>query len=209
MTDSQNLDFSFKSLEQALLCAMKDPILKTGQDKKLQAAWLNTPLGSMLAVADEQALCLLEFVHWSGLKREILRLRKKLQATIDLGSNAPIASIRNELKLYFEGSLTHFQTPISCHGTPFQKHVWEELTKIPYGETISYLDLAKAVGKPTASRAVAQANGSNQLAIIIPCHRVISANGKLGGYGGGLSQKKWLLEHENRQKNGVKHGFDW
>jgi AraC family transcriptional regulator of adaptative response/methylated-DNA-[protein]-cysteine methyltransferase len=109
-----------------------------------------------------------------------------------------ISSIENELTLYFNGKLNKFATTLFFLGLPFQKRVWEELQKIPYGETRSYSDLAKAVKKPTAFRAVAQANGANQFAIIIPCHRVINKNGDLGGYGGGIVRKEWLINHEKQ-----------
>jgi len=101
------------------------------------------------------------------------------------------------LTAYFDGKLKEFQTPLFLLGSPFQKQVWEALNKIPFGETSSYLDIAKRIGRPAACRAVAQANGANQLAIIIPCHRVINHNGELGGYGGGITRKEWLLNLEN------------
>ena len=101
-----------------------------------------------------------------------------------------------ELHRYFDGELHEFKTPIAWVGTKFQRQVWEALRRIPFGETRSYTQLAGAVGRPTAVRAVAQANGANPLALIVPCHRVINANGKLGGYGGGLSRKAWLIQHE-------------
>ncbi len=101
---------------------------------------------------------------------------------------------------YFKGKLREFNTPIHLMGTSFQAQVWNQLLKIPYGETRSYLEQAKAIKKETAYRAVANANGANQLAIIIPCHRIINNNGKLGGYGGGTEKKKWLLEHEKKSK---------
>lgn len=94
--------------------------------------------------------------------------------------------------------LHSFTTLLRLLGTPFQKRVWQELLNIPYGETRSYSEIAVSVGRPAAYRAVAQANGANQLAIVVPCHRVINANGDLGGYGGGLSRKEWLLAHEKR-----------
>lgn len=111
---------------------------------------------------------------------------------------APIRFIEEELKGYFDGSLRHFTTPLFQGGTSFQRSVWDKLAAIPCGETESYQDLAVSLGKPTAYRAVAQANGANQLAIVIPCHRVINASGELGGYGGGLTRKSWLLQHEQR-----------
>jgi AraC family transcriptional regulator, regulatory protein of adaptative response / methylated-DNA-[protein]-cysteine methyltransferase len=171
---------------------------KLGNSKILKASWLDTPLGPMIAIADEQALYLLEFVDRRGLEREVERLRQKIKSTIIPGSTQPISSIESELIQYFNGKLREFKTPLFFLGSPFQKCVWEELIKIPYGQTRSYLDLASAIGKPSAFRAVAQANGANQFAIIIPCHRVINTNGELGGYGGGLMRKKWLINHERQ-----------
>ena len=169
--------------------------------KEYYQAVLDTPLGPMLAIGDEKALYLLEFVDRRGLEREIARLSKKTQSAITPGSSPPILSIEKELSAYFKGKLTEFTTPLFYFDSSFQKKVWEELKKIPFGQTRSYSDLAQMIGQPTARRAVARANSSNQLAIIIPCHRVINANGQLGGYAGGLSRKQRLLEHEKAQHN--------
>lgn len=162
----------------------------------LKATWLDTQLGPMVAIADEKELYLLEFVDRRGLEREVERLRIRLKAAIIPGQTAPIQSIERELTQFFDGSLTEFKTPLHLMGSPFQKSVWEQLRQIPPGETRSYADIALALGKPTAYRAVAQANGANQLAIVIPCHRVINSDGGLGGYGGGVARKEWLLNHE-------------
>ncbi|WP_341794204.1 MULTISPECIES: methylated-DNA--[protein]-cysteine S-methyltransferase [unclassified Rickettsia] len=164
----------------------------------LKADRLDTSLGPMLAIADEYALYLLEFVDRRGLEREIEKLRIKTKAAIIPGSNAPLKSIKTELKFYFAGSLKEFKTPLHLLGSPFQQLVWQELMRIPYGETRSYGKQATAIGKQNAYRAVANANGANQLAIVIPCHRIINSNGELGGYGGGIARKKWLIEHEQR-----------
>ncbi|MDP4096339.1 trifunctional transcriptional activator/DNA repair protein Ada/methylated-DNA--[protein]-cysteine S-methyltransferase [Paenibacillus sp. P96] len=164
----------------------------------LRAAWLDTRLGPMMAVADDEALHLLEFIDRRGLEREVERLRQRTKSAIIPGVTDPIRSIEQELAAYFEGKLTSFQTPLELHGSPFQKSVWEQLVNIPSGETRSYRDIAVSLGRPTAFRAVAQANGANQLAIVIPCHRVINTNGELGGYGGGLARKNWLLDHEKQ-----------
>ncbi len=166
----------------------------------LKASWLDTRLGPMLAIADENALYLLEFVDRRGLEREVEKLRKKTKSAIIPGSSPPITSIEKELSAYFEGSLKEFATPIHLLGSPFQKLAWQKLLNIPYGETRSYSKQAEAIGKPSAFRAVANANGANQLAILIPCHRIINLNGNLGGYGGGIARKKWLIEHEQRNK---------
>lgn len=169
---------------------------KMGNLSVLKASWIDTPLGPMIAIASEQALYLLEFVDRRGLEREIERLRKKTHSAIIPGRTESIDLIEKELQLYFAGKLRKFQTALSLLGSPFQKRVWEELLKIPHGETRSYAEIAIAIGKPAAFRAVALANGANQFAIIIPCHRVINTSGELGGYGGGLERKKWLLHHE-------------
>lgn len=162
----------------------------------LKVSWLDTKLGPMIAIADETGLYLLEFVDRRGLEREVERLRLKTKAAIIPGVTDPIQSITLELASYFEGQLKEFKTPLHLFGSPFQRLVWSELRRIPYGITRSYRDQAEAIGKNTAYRAVANANGANQLAIIIPCHRIINTNGDLGGYGGGISRKRWLIEHE-------------
>jgi AraC family transcriptional regulator of adaptative response/methylated-DNA-[protein]-cysteine methyltransferase len=171
---------------------------KNGHLDILKASWLDTPLGPMMAVANDQELLVLEFIDRRGLEREVERLRKKTKSAIIPGSAQPIESIQAELADYFAGKLKKFKTPLNLLGSPFQKRVWEELLKIPHGETRSYLEIAKAIGKPTAFRAVALANGANQISIVIPCHRVINNNGQLGGYGGGISRKEWLLAHEKK-----------
>ncbi|QUL54917.1 bifunctional transcriptional activator/DNA repair protein Ada [Paenibacillus tritici] len=165
----------------------------------LRAAWLDTPLGPMMAIADDSGLYLLEFVDRRGLEREVERLRTRLKTAIIPGQTLPIQSVERELGQFFEGTLIEFKTPLHLMGSPFQQSVWEQLKKIPPGETRSYADIALALGKPRAYRAVAQANGTNQLAIVIPCHRVINTSGGPGGYGGGVARKEWLLNHE---KNG-------
>lgn len=164
----------------------------------LKASWLDTPLGPIIAIADHEELYLLEFVDRRGLEREVERLRSRTKSAIIPGSSPPIESIQKELALYFEGNLSLFHTPIRLLGSPFQMDVWNALLKIPVGQTRSYSELSKLLGNPLAYRAVARANGANQLAILIPCHRVINANGDLAGYGGGVSRKKWLLDHEKR-----------
>ena len=134
----------------------------------------------MLAVASDEALQLLEFTD-----QEIAG-----------SNNGILESLQEELRQYFLGKLQTFQVPLQFKGTPFQMRVWKELQKIPYGTTISYATLAERIGQPTAVRAVARANGANKFAILVPCHRVIYANGGLGGYSGGLMRKPKLLKLE-------------
>jgi len=173
---------------------------KFGKDHAiiLKSVWIDTQLGPMLSVADEEFLYLLEFVDRRGLELEIERLRIKMNAVIIPGRTQLTQQIESELQRYFEGSLKEFKTPLHLLGSPFQKDVWSELMRIPYGQTRSYSDQAKAIGKEAASRAVANANGANQIAIVIPCHRIINSNGGLGGYGGGINRKKWLIAHEKQ-----------
>ncbi len=145
---------------------------------------IKTPLGAMRATSDERALYALEFIEDGALFSHVSK------------KPAPIVSIEEELRRYFQGELECFQTPLAFQGSPFQKAVWKELKKIPFGETRSYADIARAIENPLAVRAVGSANGANRLAIVIPCHRVINANGALGGYASGLARKQWLLTLE-------------
>jgi len=193
------IDFGYDSgsgFRDAFSKIMGAPPAKSKEVNLLKADWIDTPLGPMITIADERALYLLEFVNRRGLEREIQRLRDKLKSAIIPGKTEIIDSIEQELNRYFKGELEQFFTPIMMIGTLFQKRVWLELKKIPIGKTLSYSDIAKKLDNAGAVRAVGSANGANQLAIIIPCHRVINADGQLGGYGGGLARKKWLLEHE-------------
>jgi AraC family transcriptional regulator of adaptative response/methylated-DNA-[protein]-cysteine methyltransferase len=174
-----------------------------GQDANygvLYAEWLETKLGAMLVIADDQALYLLEFVDRRGLEREIERLRERLHIAIVPGRTSVIDMIEDELQAYFDGALREFKTPLVYLGSDFQQSVWNALCDIPYGETRSYKEQAISLKNEKGVRAVARANGQNQLAIIVPCHRVIGSDGQLTGYAGGLARKKWLLEHETRHK---------
>lgn len=160
------------------------------------ARWFETPLGPMLALANDAGLHLLEFVDRRGLERELEALRARLPHPVVPGHHAYLDQIGEELAAYFEGRSLQFKTPLALSGSPFQLEVWNALRAIPAGTTRSYRDIALAVRRDTAVRAVGRANGDNKLAIIIPCHRVIGADGSLTGYGGGLWRKAWLLEHE-------------
>lgn len=169
------------------------------QIKPLTAKWIETKLGSMIAIADDMALYLLEFVDRRGLEKEIEKVRIKFSAAILPGTNQVLQHLEKELDEYFDGKRLFFQTPISEEiGSSFQKEVWTALKSIPPGTTISYKDLALQIGHPKSFRAVARANGANQISLLIPCHRVINANGELGGYGGGVQRKQWLLEWEKK-----------
>ncbi|MGP8215958.1 MAG: bifunctional transcriptional activator/DNA repair enzyme AdaA [Bacteroidia bacterium] len=158
-----------------------------------------TPLGPMFACATEEGICLLEFTDRRMLETELKSLTKELKATVLQGESKYFEPLRKQLTEYFEGRRKEFDIPLVLIGTDFQKKVWEELLRIPYGTTRSYKRQAMALNNLEAIRAVAHANGMNRIAIIIPCHRVIGEDGSLTGYGGGLWRKKRLLDIEKAQ----------
>ena len=162
----------------------------------LYAKWFETPLGPMLALANDAGLYLLEFVDRRGLEREVQALRRRLTQHVVPGEHPHLDRIGDELEAYFAGRSLTFATPLQLSGSPFQRTVWEALRAIPPGATLAYADIAAKIGRPAAVRAVGRANGDNKLTLIVPCHRVIGADGTLTGYGGGLWRKAWLLEHE-------------
>ncbi|MGI9295072.1 MAG: bifunctional transcriptional activator/DNA repair enzyme AdaA [Pseudomonadales bacterium] len=164
----------------------------------LKADWIETPIGPMIAVADAHALHLLEFFDRKALPTELQRIKKATGSAIGVGRLPPVDQIAAELELYFAGESASFETRLALHGSLFTKTVWDSLRNIPPGETRSYSGIAATIAKPSASRAVAGAKGANQTAIVLPCPRVIGANGALTGYGGGLWRKEWLLKHEKR-----------
>jgi len=155
-----------------------------------------TPLGPMLAGADDTTLRLLEFTDRRMLETQIRRIRKALRAVFVPSSSPIIEQVRRELGEYFAGRRTAFETPSAGVGSPFQKEVWALLREVPYGETRSYRDLAVVLGRPAAVRAVGTANGANPLAVVVPCHRVVATDGSLSGYGGGVWRKRRLLDLE-------------
>jgi AraC family transcriptional regulator, regulatory protein of adaptative response / methylated-DNA-[protein]-cysteine methyltransferase len=158
--------------------------------------WLDSPLGPLLAGATDEGVCLLEFTEQNELEGQFAALRKRFGPALVPGRNDHLRKLKAELAAYFAGELRDFTVPLVYDGSPFQRRVWDELRRIPYGRTCSYEELARRAGSPAAQRAVGQANGLNRIAIVIPCHRVINKGGKLGGYGGGLWRKKFLLELE-------------
>ncbi len=147
----------------------------------------DTPIGRLLLIADER-----------GLRGVFMEQHR--HGPTGIGASAPMrhrsTETRRQLDEYFAGQRRAFELPLAAEGTPFQLAVWHELEQIPYGQTCSYGEIAKRVGRPAASRAVGAANGRNPISIIVPCHRVIGSTGALTGYGGGESRKRWLLEHE-------------
>lgn len=148
----------------------------------METCFINSPLGITKIVGDENGISVISILAEGEVSKTIPKPLKECVA---------------QLGDYFDGKRTEFTFTLNPTGTDFQQRVWQELLKIPFGKTISYLDLSKKLGDVKAIRAVASANGKNPLWIVIPCHRVIGTDGSLTGYAGGLWRKKWLLEHEN------------
>ncbi len=163
----------------------------------LMARQLTTPLGAMIAIANADGLCLLEFADRPMLATQLQRIRKRFSAPIIGGNHPVLDQVERELEEYFTGERQLFTVPLRIQGTDFQRAAWEALAAIPYGTTLSYGEQAHRIGRPDAQRAIGRANGDNCLAIIIPCHRVVRADGTLCGYGGGLWRKQRLLELES------------
>ncbi|MDF2234380.1 methylated-DNA--[protein]-cysteine S-methyltransferase [Albimonas sp. CAU 1670] len=159
------------------------------------ATWIESPLGPLLAVADDDALRLLEFPERAVLNAEFRRLRTAL-GPVREGASAMLDRARAVVEAFFADPAAPVDLPLAPLGTEFQRAVWAALREIPAGATASYSDVAARIGRPTATRAVAAANGANPIAVLIPCHRVIGADGTLTGYGGGLWRKRALLAHE-------------
>ena len=170
-------------------------------DRLLRATWIPTPLGDMIAVSSRTHLHLLEFVDRKALPAELGRLQAASKEGIGLGTMPPSEQAKAELAEYFAGRSDKFLTPLAVAASPFTRQVWDVLRTIPAGETRSYSEIARQIGRPAAVRAVARANGANQIALMIPCHRVIGADGSLTGYGGGLWRKQRLIEIERQLKN--------
>ncbi len=159
-------------------------------------SWLESPLGPLLAAANNEGVCLLEFSDRRMLEKQFGTLKRLFSCAIVPGENPHLKKLAQQLQKYFAGDLKEFSVPLIYPGTEFQGRVWNELQRIPYGQTCSYEELARRIGSVDAQRAVGHANGLNRIAIVIPCHRVVNKDGKLGGYGGGLWRKQYLLDLE-------------
>ena len=165
-------------------------------DADLRADWIDTPLGGMIAIAGDDALHLLEFTDRKALPAQLRQVSVAAGGRIGLGRNALTDRVEAQLAAFFAGRLPRFDLPLRLHGTDFQRRTWQALQRIPAGQTRSYAQLAAALDQPTAVRAVANANARNRIAIVVPCHRVIGADGTLTGYAGGLWRKEKLIEIE-------------
>ncbi|WP_374384950.1 methylated-DNA--[protein]-cysteine S-methyltransferase [Dongia sp.] len=164
---------------------------------RLRIDRFQTPIGEIIIILDSEDR--LRAIDWTDHEARMMALLARYcgKAGFALTKARNPADMRSTLSAYFAGDLgTIDKLPTETGGTDFQRRVWRELRRIPYGKTISYADLARRIGKPTAIRAVGLANGANPVSIVIPCHRVIGSDGSLTGYGGGLDRKQWLLAHE-------------
>jgi AraC family transcriptional regulator of adaptative response/methylated-DNA-[protein]-cysteine methyltransferase len=160
--------------------------------------WIESELGPLLVAAVDEGVCLLEFTDRRMLEKQLETVRRHIGRPAIPGDHRHLTHLRRELAEYFAGRRRDFTVPLHAPGSEFQEKVWSALRAIPFGETRSYVDLARAIGKPKAPRAVGRANGSNRIAIVIPCHRVVNGDGSIGGYGGGVWRKQWLLALERR-----------
>jgi AraC family transcriptional regulator of adaptative response/methylated-DNA-[protein]-cysteine methyltransferase len=179
----------------------KPPAAATGKNSTppaecVRVSWIDTPIGPMIAGATESGVCLLEFTDRRMLEHQFDVLQRRFKTGIAPGTHRYLTQLEHELAEYFAGTRTSFDVPVHAPGSPFEERVWRALCGIPFGETRSYEDIARAVGSPRGVRAVGRANGLNRIAIVIPCHRVVNKSGELGGYGGGLWRKRRLLHLE-------------
>lgn len=170
-------------------------------NSKIVYRYVDSPLGNLIIGTTSKGCCLLEFEDSHSLSDINSRYNKLYKMDCVEGIHSTLDNLEGELKDYFEGKLQKFAVSLDLRGTTFETSVWKELQKIPYGETKSYIDIARAIDNPSASRAVGRANGNNPVAIVVPCHRVIASNGTLHGYGGGLWRKEKLLTLESRKKS--------
>lgn len=190
---------AYESAESALAdgyrpCLRCRPLRGSGV---VVVATLSTPLGPIVAAATDEGICLLEFTERRMLPTQLAIVERRFGQLVG-GRHAHLERLQDELDAYFAGRLATFSVPVVAPGSPFEERVWSALRQIPAGETRSYDEIALGLGRPGAARAVGRANGRNRVAILIPCHRVIGADGALTGYGGGLWRKQRLLELEAR-----------
>jgi AraC family transcriptional regulator of adaptative response/methylated-DNA-[protein]-cysteine methyltransferase len=163
--------------------------------------WMASPVGPLLLGAAQDTVVLVEYSDPDRLQIQAERLRKQFaRPFVHAPEHSLLGELRRQLEEYFAGQRRDFQLPLRYEGSSFQERVWSALRQIPYGETCSYGALARQLGDPKATRAVGAANGANPIAIVIPCHRVVNAGGELGGYGGGLWRKQFLLDLEQGQQ---------
>ena len=170
--------------------------MKKNKMVKLYKKRINTPIGEMLAIATDEAICMLDFVDSKNWLKDQEILVKHYEATQVDEDSLLLSELEKQLREYFAKERKEFSLPLALVGTSFQEEVWKVLQTIPYGEVRSYKEQATAVGNPKGVRAVANANGKNRISIVIPCHRVIGSDGTLTGYASGIERKQFLLDLE-------------
>ena len=169
---------------------------------RIQQTFFDSPIGILQINASEDYISAVLFFNTLKSKNKATETPAR-----DAHDHPLLSACIKQLQEYFEGERRVFDLPMSQQGTPFQQQVWSELERIPFGKTISYMELSKRIGNPKAIRAVGTTNGKNSLSILVPCHRVIGSNGELTGYGGDLWRKRWLLDHEAKFSRGVQTLF--
>ena len=197
--DNAAADAGFESLSgfrEAFAKVFGESAGKADPASAIHLAWVETPLGPMVGGSNGDALIFLEFTNRRMMEAQIETLKKRFTVSFVPKDDGIIKQTRRELDEYFASKRKHFSVPIAFPGSLFETKVWSQLVQIPYGETISYEDLATRIGSKGAVRAVGSANGRNRISILVPCHRVVNKSGALGGYGGGLWRKQALLALE-------------
>lgn len=194
---------SLSGFQEAFRRYFGDSPTAVGDAEVARVSRIPTPLGPMLVAATDDAVCLLEFTDRRGLPGQVKRIAERLEVVFAPGATDVTAAVGRQVEEYFAGERSGFDLPIRPAGTDFQRDVWRALSEIPFGETRSYSEIAAAVGRPSAVRAVGAASGANALAIVVPCHRVVGADGALSGYGGGVWRKRRLLDLERDVRAGA------
>ncbi len=183
-----------------LVSSVEQEVRGTGTSE-LRVTQFNTRIGFMTAAATETGLCLLQYSDSERLGSQFLHIAKALDAVPSVSTNEHLSLIESQLTDWLCAARDTITVPYECYGTEFQKRVWQKISEVPYGSTVTFGEIAFSVNRPGAIRAVAAAIGANTMAVVLPCHRVVSAGGGIKGYSGGIDRKKWLIEFE---KNTVK-----
>jgi AraC family transcriptional regulator of adaptative response/methylated-DNA-[protein]-cysteine methyltransferase len=188
--------YSHSAFREAFARALGEPPIRSRSRDCIALSWIESPLGPLIAGSTDEGIVLLEFTDRRMLERQLRILQRRLRRPLVHGHHANLAALAHELSAYFGGSRTTFDVPVVTTGTRFQQTVWDVVRGIPFGGTRTYGEVARELGEPATTRAVGTANGMNRIAILVPCHRVLRADGSLGGYGGGLWRKRRLLDLE-------------
>lgn len=191
---------SRRSVRAAFSALARTPESGPISDERIVVSSTDSPVGPLVTAAIDAGVIMLEFGKPSRLPLQAASLRRWFTGPLTMGEHPHLNALHSQLREYFDGLRREFTLPLVLRGTPFQLKVWQALQRIRFGATMSYVEIAREIGSPGASRAVGNANGLNRIAIVIPCHRVVNHNGGLGGYGGGLWRKRKLLELEGHTR---------